>query len=208
MSKPLSVSNALKLCFLITGTLLSGAAGATVFAGKVTTAGDMPVAGAMVTFRFGSPFQERTVFSADDGNYQVMGLPEGADYMVRVRRIGWQDLRTTVNSSSPLASTTLDFDLQRHTDPAQVAAQLPANHWYELLLDESPWDQLKAMFDLSVMLTPEEKTLEKRLIARWEKYGHSEEEAKVRAFSNDIPNAKYALANSMQADVTVVEIVD
>jgi pantothenate kinase len=28
-----------------------------------------------------------------------------------------------------------------------------------LLLDESPWGQLKAMFDLSVMLTPEEKRL-------------------------------------------------
>jgi pantothenate kinase len=77
-----------------------------------------------------------------------------------------------------------------------------------LLLDESPWDQLKALFDLSVMLTPEEKTLEKRLISRWQKYGHSHQEAEVRAYSNDIPNAKYALANSIQADVTVVEIVD
>ena len=77
-----------------------------------------------------------------------------------------------------------------------------------LLLDESPWNQLKAMFDLSVMLTPEEKTLEKRLISRWEKYAHSEQEAKVRAYSNDIPNAKYALAHSMQADITAVEIVD
>jgi pantothenate kinase len=77
-----------------------------------------------------------------------------------------------------------------------------------LLLDESPWDQLKAMFDLSVMLVPEQKKLVKRLISRWEKYGHSLKEAKVRACSNDVPNAKYALANSMQADVTVVEIVD
>jgi pantothenate kinase len=77
-----------------------------------------------------------------------------------------------------------------------------------LLLDESPWGQLKAMFDLSVMLTPEEKTLEKRLISRWEKYAHSEEEAKVCAYSNDILNSKYALAHSMQADITLVEIVD
>jgi len=77
-----------------------------------------------------------------------------------------------------------------------------------LLLDESPWNQLKAMFDLSVMLKPEGKTLEKRLISRWEKHAHSEQEAKVRAYSNDIPNAKYALAHSMQADITVVEIVD
>jgi pantothenate kinase len=77
-----------------------------------------------------------------------------------------------------------------------------------ILLDEAPWDQLKAMFDLSVMLIPEEQTLEKRLISRWENYNHSEEEAKVRAFSNDIPNAKYVLANSMQADIKVTEIVD
>jgi pantothenate kinase len=77
-----------------------------------------------------------------------------------------------------------------------------------LLLDESPWDQLTIMFDLSVMLTTEEKTLEKRLVSRWKKYGHSEEEAKVRAYSNDIPNAKYALTNSKRADITVVEILD
>jgi pantothenate kinase len=77
-----------------------------------------------------------------------------------------------------------------------------------LLLNEPPWDQLNRLFDLSIMLIPEEETLKKRLINRWEKQGYSQQEAKVRAFSNDIPNAKYTLANSIQADISVAAIPD
>ena len=136
MRKVPPVFDPLMIILLGAGLLLPLAASATGFAGQVTTAGDRPVVGAMVTFRFGSPFQERTVFSADDGSYRVTGLPESTDYMIRVRRIGWQDLRTSGQSSSDGVDTSLDFDLQRHTDPADVAAQLPAYHWYALLLEE------------------------------------------------------------------------
>ncbi len=74
-----------------------------------------------------------------------------------------------------------------------------------LLLNEPPWDQLKSMFDLSIMLSPEIEVLERRLISRWEHYGHTKEEAVVRALSNDIPNAKYVLANSCSADLNLID---
>lgn len=77
-----------------------------------------------------------------------------------------------------------------------------------LLLNEAPWDQLHAIFDLSVMLAPTLKTLEERLIWRWQTHGYSAQQAKIRASSNDIPNAKYAVENSIQADITVLELVD
>ena len=66
-----SIVNPLISLFLAAGSLAPLAANAAMFTGKVTTSAEEPVAGAMVTFRFGSPFQERTVFSADDGNYRV-----------------------------------------------------------------------------------------------------------------------------------------
>ncbi len=131
-----TVVNSLIPLLLGASMLLPGLAVATGFAGRVTTDGEAPVAGAMVTFRFGSPFQERTVFTADDGSYQVQGLPGNDDYKIRVRRIGWQDARSSGQSGGEGANTTFDFALQRHTNAADVAAQLSANHWYALLLDE------------------------------------------------------------------------
>jgi virginiamycin B lyase len=130
-----SVFKPLLAVLLISGLLMPLTAGAASFTGKVTTAGD-PIAGAMVTFRFGSPFQERTVFTADDGSYQVQGLPADTPYTTRVRRIGWQDLRSQHQSGAEADHTSLDFALQRHTNATDVAAQLPANHWYALLLEE------------------------------------------------------------------------
>lgn len=105
------------------------------FEGRVVSETDTPVVGAMVTFRFASPFQERTVFSGADGSYQVTGLPPATDYTIRVRRIGWHDVRTR---SALISSDTaaLNFTMVRHTDPAEVAAQLPANHWYQLVLEQ------------------------------------------------------------------------
>jgi hypothetical protein len=152
MRVPLSVFIATTFILLAS---TAGTAAAAVFTGKVTTAGrpaaagapaagtpaagtpgDAPVAGAMVTFRFGSPFQERTVFTADDGGYRVVDLPASTDYTIRVRRIGWQDLRTMGQSGAEGDSNRLDFTLARHTNAADVAEQLPANHWYALLLEE------------------------------------------------------------------------
>ena len=63
------------------------------FEGRVTSEAGAPVVGAMVTFRFHDPFQERTVFSGEDGSYNVAGLPTGTSYTIRVRRIGWHDVR-------------------------------------------------------------------------------------------------------------------
>jgi len=105
------------------------------FQGRVSADANTPIVGAMVTFRFGAPFQERTVFSAEDGRYQVSGLPAATDYMIRVRRIGWEDIRTN-GSTMEQGSSQLDFTMVQHTDMAKVAAQLPANQWYSLVLEE------------------------------------------------------------------------
>ncbi len=106
------------------------------FQGQITDASGAGVAGAMVTLRFGEPFQERTVFTDDAGRYAATGLPAATEHLVRVRRIGWRDVRSSGQQSPTEGLADLDLTMERHTDPAEVAAQLPANHWYALLLEK------------------------------------------------------------------------
>ncbi len=116
--------------------LASGTAAGAGFAGRIAGEDGEPVVGAMATFRYGSPFQERTVFSDADGHYRVEGLAPESEHIVRVRRIGWRDLRLTEQFTPAEGASELDFTLVRETDPAAVAAQLPANRWYGLVLDK------------------------------------------------------------------------
>ena len=120
-----------RLTILTTALILALAspASAARFEGAVTTEDGAAVPGAMVTFTHGEPRHAITVFSQEDGGFASPELP-AASYSVRVRRIGWQDLRLT-----DVAPGSLDLKLVRETDPAALAAQLPANVWYGLLLD-------------------------------------------------------------------------
>ncbi|MBW2419050.1 MAG: hypothetical protein JRH19_10915 [Deltaproteobacteria bacterium] len=137
-----SSSRAPRRCSCLLGvTILSGlcafalpaaAASQSVFFGRVHSGGE-PVPGAMVTFEHGEPLHTLTVFTDDRGRYLSPELAFGEGYSVRVRRVGWRDARLT--EQSPGAERSLDFELQRVTEPAELAEQLPANHWYGLVLE-------------------------------------------------------------------------
>ncbi len=109
------------------------AAGAT-FQGRVSGEG-RAIVGAMVTVEAGDPAHGTTVFSDHEGRYRTPALPGEGPFVVRVRRIGWQDFRRT---DVPEPSGAFDVALERETDAAAVAAQLPANFWYSLALEEIP----------------------------------------------------------------------
>ena len=128
--------NLLKAVFFLVIVSTGGTAAAAGFQGTVLDESGDPVPGAMVTARFNTPFQERTVFTDDAGYYEITGLPAVTEHLLRVRRIGWHDSRSGGHLTRSEGLEPLDFTLIRHTDPASVAAQLPANHWYELLLDQ------------------------------------------------------------------------
>lgn len=70
-----------------------------------------------------------------------------------------------------------------------------------LLLRQSPWTSLRELFDLSVMLQVPLEVIEDRLVQRWLDHGLSHVEARQRALSNDIPNARCVLSESQQADL-------
>ncbi|MCZ6784702.1 MAG: carboxypeptidase regulatory-like domain-containing protein [Proteobacteria bacterium] len=104
------------------------------FSGRVIDAAGNPVVGAMVTFEQGDPIHASTVFSDADGRYRSPRLAPRVSTRVRVRRIGWRDLRVDDPAAVAGDDGALDLPLERETDPAAVAAQLPANHWYGLVL--------------------------------------------------------------------------
>jgi virginiamycin B lyase len=107
----------------------AAAAEPSVFAGHVSSDA-APVAGAMVTLRHGDPAHSVTVWSDANGAFALPGVELTGPPQIRVRRIGWKDL--VVPLSQPNAELALV--LERERDPAAVAAQLPANRWYQLLL--------------------------------------------------------------------------
>ncbi|MFC6490790.1 nucleoside triphosphate hydrolase [Nitratireductor sp. GCM10026969] len=72
-----------------------------------------------------------------------------------------------------------------------------------LLLDEEPWRELEALFDLTVYLDVPRAELERRLLARW--HGHGREAAAARHWveTNDLPNADRVMRTRREADIVL-----
>jgi streptogramin lyase len=108
----------------------------TASAGRVLGPDGAPIVGAMVTLRRGEPKHDVTVWSDEAGSFALPGVEQGEAHVVRVRRIGWRDLRLVREAGGERIGG--DLVLERETDPAALAEQLPANRWYGLLLDSIP----------------------------------------------------------------------
>ena len=112
------------------------------FAGRVHAADGSAVVGATVTFTHGEPLHSVTVFSDEAGRFATPPLEGTGPWRLRVRRIGWADLER----GDVAPASELDVELVRHSDPASVAGQLPANVWYGRLLasidDEAQREEL------------------------------------------------------------------
>ena len=72
-----------------------------------------------------------------------------------------------------------------------------------LLLNHKQWVELQDIWDETVFINPGMEVLEKRLIDRWLFYGMDNESAQIRAFRNDIPNAKNVIENSLPANILI-----
>jgi len=72
-----------------------------------------------------------------------------------------------------------------------------------LLLNESPWPEAAALFDLTVWIDVPEAELDRRLQARWAHYGKSPAEARAWIDSNDMPNIRRVTQNSTPADLVI-----
>lgn len=69
-----------------------------------------------------------------------------------------------------------------------------------LLLDEPGWRDLRALFDVTIMLVAGEAVVEARLTDRWRGFGYEGEEMVAKMEGNDLPNMRLVLHNSLPAD--------
>jgi len=72
-----------------------------------------------------------------------------------------------------------------------------------LLMDAPIWRDMARYWDLSIHLSCDEAELEARLIQRWVDHGLAPEDARMRAHSNDLPNARLVGQTALRADVVL-----
>ncbi len=127
------------LCCITAGSAhASGSAPWPGLQGTVRDAQGNPVAGAMLSVASPAPVHRVTVYTREDGGFRTPPLRSGpvqGPFTVRARRVGWRDFRAEL---SALPRDAFEVTLARETDPARVAAQLPANYWMERVLDRLP----------------------------------------------------------------------
>ncbi|MBE7184313.1 MAG: nucleoside triphosphate hydrolase [Methylobacterium mesophilicum] len=69
-----------------------------------------------------------------------------------------------------------------------------------LLLDEDPWRDLGALFDMTVFLDVARDELERRMVERWRFHGREEAAARHWIDTNDMPNIDRVRAKRRPAD--------
>jgi pantothenate kinase len=72
-----------------------------------------------------------------------------------------------------------------------------------LLLGRPRWRSLGALFDLRVMIAASAAMLHRRLVDRWLSFGFTFDAAVTKVESNDLPNAKIVIGESVPADLTL-----
>lgn len=72
-----------------------------------------------------------------------------------------------------------------------------------LLLDRPGWRDLRAHFDLTVMIEVPEDELRRRLTRRWQRHGLGETEIAFKLHENDLPNGLLVTQASCAADLVL-----
>ncbi|MCM2293849.1 nucleoside/nucleotide kinase family protein [Allorhizobium sp. BGMRC 0089] len=70
-----------------------------------------------------------------------------------------------------------------------------------LLMRQPPWDRIKPIFDLTVLVDVDQEELRRRLRHRWEGYGLDEEAVVHKLDHNDLPNGISVMEGSAEPDI-------
>jgi pantothenate kinase len=77
-----------------------------------------------------------------------------------------------------------------------------------LLLDDSPWHQVKSVLTETWFLAPDENLRRERLLSRHEAFGRTPEEARERTLGSDERNAVVINATRQNADLVLKSVLD
>ena len=115
-------------------------------------------------------------------------------------------MRLRANEEETVAVPVFDRDIEIARAGARLipsSVRLIVCEGNYLLLDRAPWNTLRPLFDLTVMIEVPEEELRRRLTRRWEGYRLTPEEIAWKLDGNDLPNGRAVMADSTPADVVV-----
>ena len=115
-------------------------------------------------------------------------------------------VRLRANEEDAVAVPVFDRDIEIARAGARLipsSVRLIVCEGNYLLLDRAPWNSLRPLFDLTVMIEVPEEELRRRLTRRWEGYRLTPEEIAWKLDGNDLPNGRAVMADSAPADVVV-----
>ena len=132
------------------------------------------------------------------GLLELKGVPESFDAPGFVNLLKELRERTTDNIPAPLFDRGIEASINGGIviKPENRVCVVEGNY---LLLEKSPWNELRQYFDEIWFLDVSLETVYPRLVAR-HLLQRSPEEAKVKIESTDVPNARLILETKVRAD--------
>jgi pantothenate kinase len=134
------------------------------------------------------------------GHRARKGAPETFDVA------GYRHLLTRLRVEDEVAIPVFDRALELSRGSADLVTadhRILVTEGNYLLLNEAPWTNLAAFFDLTVMIDVPESELDRRLLARWNFYGKTPAQARAWIDGNDMLNIRRVTQGSRPADITV-----
>ncbi|NBZ87208.1 nucleoside triphosphate hydrolase [Stagnihabitans tardus] len=133
------------------------------------------------------------------GQRNRKGAPETFDVA------GYRHLLSRLREEDEVAIPVFDRSLELSRGSADIVTRdhrILVTEGNYLLLNEAPWTELR--FDMTVMIEVPEAELDRRLLARWDFYGKTPEEARAWIDGNDMPNIRRVIHGSREADHRIV----
>lgn len=115
---------------------------------------------------------------------------KGAPFTFDVAGFGHMLARLRANTETEIAVPVFDRALEISRNAARIIPQSVKHLIVEgnyLLLNQSPWSDLRPLYDTAVFLDVPEDVLRARLLDRWKAL--SGEELRIKMDENDLPNA-------------------
>ncbi|MFV0382570.1 nucleoside/nucleotide kinase family protein [Paracoccus sp. (in: a-proteobacteria)] len=110
-------------------------------------------------------------------------------------------------SEEEVAVPVFDRDLEISRGSARIippSVRLILTEGNYLLLNRPPWQALRPLLDLTVMIDIAEAELARRLRDRWVRFGLSEQEIAFKLDGNDLPNGRVVTTESAAADLVLM----
>ncbi len=111
-------------------------------------------------------------------------------------------LRCEADVAIPIFDRTLEIS-RAGAQVVTAADRLLVIEGNYLLLNEVPWVEAAALFDLTVWIAVPECELVRRLQVRWAQHGKTPAAAQAWIDGNDLPNIRQVVAGSKPADLTL-----